>query len=91
MSYGRDDSSGTTASSSASIRSDGSRVATDRRLREVVLRQMREQLADGVHRARLVRRREMRDAAAPGVDARAAERLGVDLLMGHATSRRSAR
>ena len=45
--------------------------------------QVGEQPADGVHRLRLVAGREMRDAAATGVDRRATERLRVDLLVRH--------
>ncbi len=54
-----------------------------RRVREVVLRQVREQAADGVHRLGLVARGEMGDSAAARVDGRAAERLRVDLLVRH--------
>ncbi len=50
---------------------------------EVVLRQVREQASDRLHRLGLVAGREMRDAAASGVDTRAAERLGIDDLVGH--------
>ena len=52
-----------------------------RRIGEVVLGQVREQPPDVVHRLGLVPRREMRDAASAGVDACAAERLRVDLLV----------
>ena len=74
---------GSTSSSSASMRSRGSRVVARGRVGEVVLRQVREQSPDGLHRVGLVVGREMRHAAAPGVDARAAERLRIDLLVGH--------
>ena len=54
-----------------------------RRIGEVVLRQVREQPAHGVHRVRLVHRREMRDPAPAGVHRRAAQRLGVHDLVRH--------
>ena len=57
------DSSGTTSSSSASIRFDGSVAVTTGGIGEVVLRQVREQPAHAAERLGLVRRRDVRDAA----------------------------
>ena len=59
------------------------RVATIDGRREIVLRQVRQQRPRRVERSRLVRRREMRDAAARRVRRRAAEELRVDILVGH--------
>ena len=61
----------------------GSSVGDDRRHLEVVLRQMRQQVARRVERARLVRRREMRDTASRRVRRRAAEEFRVDILVRH--------
>ena len=54
-----------------------------RRIGEVVLRQVSEQSPNGIHRLGLVACREMRHAAASGMDAGAAERLRVDDLVRH--------
>ena len=85
MSYGLRGSSGTIVVELASIRSDGiASPSTTRRVGEVVLRQVGEQPArPSVERLGLVVGREMRDAAASGVDAAPPRRLGVDLLVRH--------
>ena len=83
MSYGRRGSSGTIvverrvhAVARICGRRDGGR-------RQIVLRQVRQQCARRVERARLVRRREMRDATPRGVRRRAAQEFGVDVFMRH--------
>ena len=82
MSYGFDASSGTMESSAASIRSVGSDVSTARRISEVVLRQESEEAPRRGKSLSLVVGGEMRHAAPGRVRRRAAERLGVDILVG---------
>ena len=84
MSYGVRGSSGTTVSSSASIRSADRSTSTIARRREVVLRQVREQRAGRVERARLRRApRGARRRSASYASSAPPRNSRVDVFVGH--------
>ena len=83
MSYDCFGESGTSASSAAPSTTGADHSAPRGGSVDVVRRQVADQRPRQLERLRLARREEVRDAARLVVDARAAEPLEVDLLVGH--------